>query len=381
MTARDVEAIDREIVTRTEKVGAMSASMVELDAHPGLAHVHRYTPTGVTAKRWAEVEESIARLWEYLGSTTSILDSARAVRARRMKVSDTDRAELARLLFGRPLELSRNRIPMAERSITGRAERVEFAGLSDLADQMRTDYHAVVDFLDAVDRMNSAVLERLGPTQDRLAAAGAAAPTELVDLLTVSATDPLSLTPLELDRRLSAVEADVERRAAELAELAALQADWQGAMNVTAVRLDALRAATERALGARTRVEQTIISGTLPVHVDAEADLRAALGRLGEPDPAQLRSLRRRIDEALRAVGEQEELAQGLLDRRSELAGRLTAYEAKAARLGLAEDQDLLASGRIAAGLLSRRPCDLRTVTRAIADFQNLIAEKQEMRT
>jgi hypothetical protein len=27
--------------------------------------------------------------------------------------------------------------------------------------------------------------------------------------------------------------------------------------------------------------------------------------------------------------------------------------------------------------LLSRRPCDLRAVTRAIADFQNLIAEKQ----
>jgi hypothetical protein len=52
-------------------------------------------------------------------------------------------------------------------------------------------------------------------------------------------------------------------------------------------------------------------------------------------------------------------------------------YQAKAARLGLAEDSDLLACGRIASGLLSRYPCDLQAVTRAIADFQNLIAQKQ----
>lgn len=377
MAVQDIEAIDREIATRTEKVGAMSASMVELDAHLGLEHVRRYAPTGVTAKRWSEVEELIARLWEYLGSTTSILDSARAVRARRSKVSEADLAELTRLLFGRPLELSRQRIPMAERSITGRAEMVEFAGLTQLADQMRTDYRAVVEFLDSVERVNSSILQRLGPTQDRLAAAGVATPRELADLLTVSATDPLSLTPEDVEKRLSVIEREVERRATELAELAALRADWPRSLAETATRLDALREGTDRGLAARTRVEQSILSGPLPPHVDAEPALRAGLATLTRPDPAELRALRQRIDAALRAAGEQEELAQGLLDRRDELAGRLTAYQAKAARLGLAEDPDLLASGRIAAGLLSRRPCDLRSVTRAIADFQGLIAEKQ----
>ena len=77
-------------------------------------------------------------------------------------------------------------------------------------------------------------------------------------------------------------------------------------------------------------------------------------------------------------MAEDEQLAQGLLDRRSELTGRLTAYQAKAARLGLGEDPDLLASSRIAAGLLSRRPCDLRAVTRAITDYQQMIVEKRE---
>ena len=58
-----------------------------------------------------------------------------------------------------------------------------------------------------------------------------------------------------------------------------------------------------------------------------------------------------------------------------------TAYQAKAARLGLGEDSDLLACGRIAAGLLSRQPCDLRAVTRAISDFQQMIAQKGENQT
>jgi hypothetical protein len=114
------------------------------------------------------------------------------------------------------------------------------------------------------------------------------------------------------------------------------------------------------------------------MHADAEPDLRAELRSLTTPDPAALLSLRRRIEAALRVAREDEELAQGLLDRRSELKGRLTVYQAKAARLGLGEHPDLLASGRIASGLLSRRPCDLRAVTRAITDYQQLLVKKQE---
>jgi hypothetical protein len=377
MTAQDIEAIDREIATRTEKVDAMSATMFELDAHPGLEHLRRYSPTGVTAQGWVEIEKSLARLWEDLGSMTSILNSAKAVRARRSNVTDADRAELTRLLFGRPLEVSRQRIPLAQRSITSRAEAVEFAGLTDLAERMRAEYPMVVEFLDGVDRIDSLVTKGLGPAQDRLDAAGVASPKELIDLLAVSATDPLSLTEQEVERRVKIICDGIDRRTAELAELAALQANWPQELTATAAQLDGLRNETDRAVQARVRAEETIVSGPLPEPADAEPELRAALGSITAPDPAALMSLRRRIDAALRVVREQEELAQGLLDRRNELSGRLTAYQAKAARLGLSEDSDLLASGRIAAGLLSRRPCDLRAVTRAITDFQHLIVQKQ----
>jgi hypothetical protein len=377
MTDEDTERIDRELASRTKEVAAMSATLIELESHPGLEHVRRYAPTGVTAQRWAVIENTFAQLWEDLGRMTSILDSARTVRARRSKPDDDDRAELTRLLFGRPLEVSRQRIPLAQRTITGPAETVESIGLAGIVDRMRADYPAVAEFFDSVDGVNSLVAERLGPTQDRLDEAGVAGPKEIGDLLTVSATDPLSLTTQEVERRVSAIEDGIEHRAVELAELAALQGNWTDVLAATAVRLDALRDATQRAARTRARAEQSVVSGALPVHADAEPDLRAALEAIAAPDPAALRLLRQRIESALRVMAEDEELAQGLLDRRSELSGRLTAYQAKAARLGLGEDPDMLASGRIAAGLLARQPCDLRTVTRAITDFQQLIVQKQ----
>jgi hypothetical protein len=377
MTEQGTEAIDRELASRTKEVAAMSATLIELESHQGLEHVRRYEPTGMTAQRWAVIEKTFAQLWEDLGRMTSILDSARTVRARRSKPDDDDRAELTRLLFGRPLEVSRQRIPLAQRTITGPPETVESVGLDDVAQRMQADYPAVAEFFDAVDKINSLVAEGLAPVQDRLDEAGAAGPKGIGDLLAVSATDPLSLTLHEVERRISAIEDDIERRSTELAELAALQGNWPDALAATAFQLDALRDATQRAARVRAHAEQRVVSGPLPVHADAEPDLRVELKSITATDPAALRSLRQRIESALRVMGEDEQLAQGLLDRRSELSGRLTAYQAKAARLGLGEDPDLLASGRIAAGLVSRKPCDLRAVTRAITDFQHMIMQKQ----
>ena len=116
----------------------------------------------------------------------------------------------------------------------------------------------------------------------------------------------------------------------------------------------------------------------MPVPTDIEPELRAELQSMARPDPAGLRELQRRIEAAQERVEHDEELAQGLLDRRTELKGRLRAYEAKAARLGLADDPDMLSSKRIASGLLSRQPCDLRALTRAVTNYQQMVAVKRE---
>jgi hypothetical protein len=370
--------IDRELDSRTKEVAATSATLIELENHPGLAHVRLYPPTGVTAQRWEVMEKSLAQLWEDLGRMTSILESARTVRARRSKPDDVDRSELTGLLRDRTLEVSRQSIPLSQRQIGGVVEAVVYVGLADTAGRMRAAYPAVVEFLDAVDRINSLVAEKLAPTRKRLDEAGTAGPDEIAELLAVSATDPLSLTTGDLDKRIAAIVSAVEDRSAELAELASIQSNWLGAMASTARQLDELRDASVRAARTRTHAVQSVLAGPFPTRDDAEDVLRAELKCITSTDPKALRSLRHRIEAALQAASDEEQLAQGLLDRRTELKGRLLAYQAKAARLGLGEDRDLLACNRIATGLLSRKPCDLRAVTRAVSDYQQILVDKRE---
>lgn len=378
MKALTTDQIDRELDSRTKEVAATSATLIELENHPGLAHVRLYPPTGVTAQRWEVMEKSLAQLWEDLGRMTSILESARTVRARRSKPDDVDRSELTGLLRDRTLEVSRQSIPLSQRKIGGVVEAVEYVGLADTAGRMRAAYPAVVEFLDAVDRINSLVAEKLAPTRKRLDEAGTAGPDEIAELLAVSATDPLSLTTGDLDKRIAAIVSAVEDRSAELAELASIQSNWLGAMASTARQLDELRDASVRAARTRTHAVQSVLAGPFPTRDDAEDVLRAELKCITSTDPKALRSLRHRIEAALQAASDEEQLAQGLLDRRTELKGRLLAYQAKAARLGLGEDRDLLACNRIATGLLSRKPCDLRAVTRAVSDYQQILVDKRE---
>ena len=104
------------------------------------------------------------------------------------------------------------------------------------------------------------------------------------------------------------------------------------------MQLDEIAGRIQQVAEIRARAEQIVVSGPLPVHADASGPARSAAVD-NHSDTTALLSLRRKIEAALQVVREDEQLAQGLLDRRSELKGRLTAYQAKAARLGLGEDQ------------------------------------------
>ncbi|HTI77606.1 MAG TPA: hypothetical protein VL634_21585 [Mycobacterium sp.] len=377
MGVLSTDEIDRELESRTKEVAAMSATLVELENHPGLEHVRVYPPTGLTAQRWTVIEKSLTQLWDDLGRMTSILESARAVRARGSRLDDEERGELTRLLRERTLEVSRQPIPLAKRQISGLGEAVEYVGLADTAERMHAAYPGVVEFLDSVDRVNSLVAEGLAPTRKRLDAAGVAGPQEIAELLEISATDPLSLATRDIEQRIKEIADTVEKQSAELTELAAIQSNWPDSLAATAASLDELRDAGARAAQTRAHAVQIVLAGPFPDRRDEEPSLRAELQSITSPDPKAVRSLRHRIKAALQAARDEEELAQGLLDRRSELKGRLTAYQAKAARLGLGEDRDLLACNRIASGLLSRQPCDLRAVTRAITDYQQLITDRR----
>ncbi|MEV5834757.1 hypothetical protein [Nocardia sp. NPDC052112] len=379
--------IDAELATRTIEFDAITATLLELDKHPGHTLLQRYPPTGVTEQRWLPVRTALALMWEDYSRLQIILDSARKVRGTRARLDDGERAELTRLLRGRPYEAARTPIPMAQRSLTGPAEEVLFVGLADTVDRMRATFPEIAEFLDAVDAVNSRVMSGLAPLQDTLDKAGAAG-AETAQLRAIgdgiaalsirSATDPLALTVPEIDTRIAELAGELRQVAVTLAELDAVAADWAEAVAESRRRLAALRATRTAAAQARVEVEAKILAGPLPIYEDDTATLEAELDALSAQSgaAADLVRLRTRIADATAGAATVQELAQGLLDRRSELRGRLAAYQAKAARLGVGEDRDVLACNQIATGLLARRPCDLAAVTRAVVDFQQIIGEK-----
>ncbi|RDH76931.1 hypothetical protein DVS77_19055 [Mycolicibacterium moriokaense] len=294
-------------------VADVSTKLFGLETHPGLEHVRRYPPTGVTAQRWSVVEAALSRMWEDMSRVEGC--------------SDPD-------------------------DVAAGLERIDAA------------YGEVEAFLQSVDEINTTAAKGIAPALRIFG--DAVVPKVIVDFLTVSASDPLSLTTAEIDRQCSQAN-----------ELAAMQANWSQARDATVARLDTLRDARRRAEETRARAEEAVLAGSLPPLTDTESALRVELDALITPDPEALRELQQRMESALQHLRRADELAQGLLDRCTELRGRLSAYEAKAARLGLAEDTDLLSSRRIAAGLLSRKPCDLRALTRTVADYQQILAAKR----
>ena len=113
MNILTLDEIDRELVSWTKQVGDLSTTLIDFDNHPGLQHVRRYPPAGVTAQRWAVVETTLGQLWDDLASVTSTLQSAQAVRERRSKLDDDDRADLTRLLESGGLADTRDRMRAA----------------------------------------------------------------------------------------------------------------------------------------------------------------------------------------------------------------------------------------------------------------------------
>ncbi|WP_225728052.1 MULTISPECIES: hypothetical protein [unclassified Nocardia] len=379
-----ITEIDHELARRAAEIDRVTATLLELDKHPGLTLIRRFPPTGITEVRWQPVRAALELMWEDFGRMRAILDSATATRGVKHKLTDTERAELTRLLRGRPYEAARTPIPMAQRSLTGPSEQVLFVGLADTLDRMRETFPRIAEFLDAVDAVNTRVTTGLAPLQEQLDRVGGAnerlraVGDGIGELLSRSATDPLALTAAEIDDRIAELAARLRRESALLAELGALVSDWPAAVARTRADIEALRETNARAERARAEAGRTIRTGPLPSHPDESAGLAARLDEVAANTgaAAALLELRGRIAAATAVAERDRELAQGLLDRRAELRGRLDAYRAKAARLGIGEDRDILASNQIALGLLSRMPCDLAAVTRAVADFQQLIGEK-----
>lgn len=382
---------DQALATVASGYERIATAMYTIDSHPGLAFLKGAVLSGRTLVAWQDVRGRIDVLWAQFGALRGLLEAARAVRAQRSRPGDEELTELTRLLDDPVVELDAAGMPL-DGVPTAPSEWLR---LTELVRRMETRCAETTSLLADVDSATTAVSTRLAPVADSLRrlrglaveigaeqevaeAAGAA-----LDRLGAQALgDPLGAARTDsVQSGLRRLAADIDAAGARLAEAARVRDEFPRRVETLRQALDELAATEVAAHRSYLVVGAKIATPGLPAVPGAAAALRQRLPALeGSTEPwvrraGALAALEGDVAAATRRAAELRAAADGLLDRRAELRGRLDAYRAKAARLGYAEHPDLSTLHREAKELLYTSPCDLAAATRAVAGYQRSLAE------
>jgi hypothetical protein len=389
MTRITMEGIDERIAKIRTVLDRATGNLVELDADVTRRLLESSTSLrGVTAESWADASRRHAELWRGQFALESVLTQIAETRGTRRSLPHATLIRLDQLLGTECVELPRPPGPGLPKLTDGPAPTISLTIEAALR-QMSEDYEVVARVVAAVADVWGEPAERLhrvaGEVEEleqRLRDQGVRRSNELQAIaLAVAETellvrdDPLALSPTtveELQARATRLRASLEEilrgRAARLADLEAVEESIAaGRAAVAAGReeldrvarkilvLDETRAALER-----VALEYDRLAG--------EAGLARQPGATGSCSAL-----------AVQAEGLMEEVTRlaGTVDAgirtRDELRGVLTAYQAKAQALGLAEDVEL---GELYAATreeLYSAPCDLGRAEQRVLEYQRAI--------
>jgi len=390
------EGVDHALRGLRDERRRISTALVDLERHPGLRLLKDARLTGETWRRWEDAQSRLATLWRIFDAYQSALEEACELRDRSPRPDVETLTELSALLSGDAVELPDGEIPLEHRTLLGPQERR--ITLDEAVAMMSDAYEFVAGEVAAADAAWTALLAPLEAAEEswrttaRLAHMldGTRHPEldrvgrELTALGRLVRTDPLSFVRKGHPDtgRLDRVHAALTALGDELAGVARMRDEYAELVaRVTAV-IQETEDTERRALDAHTTALAKIQSPNLPEPSAglgiALRDRLAALERLREAGrwvemAGRFAELERAADEALERARGDLRLSAGLLDRRGELRGRLEAYRAKAARLGLAEDERVTELYGEAREVLWTAPCDLRRATTVVAEFQRAI--------
>jgi hypothetical protein len=377
---------------------AIQANLLELDSSFGKRLLEGAALTGQTKRRWEASALALDNLWQVFSAYSAVVD--RAAEAVTKHLGPRELAEITALLTGPSIELASGPAPLAGRDLadSGREAltlvaavtrmRHAFAGITEVISGAEQVWNEMAGRLDSI----GAELNRVKPLAtsfDDEAITGnvAAAESKLAKLRDTLNTDPLALwlggpAPGKVDT--SGAERLAERitaTATRVNELVRLRDDARQRIARLAAAAAGARTAEQDATAAWQRAAEKITAAALPARPPALTDLSVRLANLGAlVDGGRWTRLSSELDAAEREVAEAtsgfqaaERALTALVSRRDELRGLLGAYQAKAARLGAAEDPALVERYDRAHGLLWTAPCDLDTAEQAVTGYQQAV--------
>jgi hypothetical protein len=379
---------------------AIQANLLELDGSFGKRLLEGAPLTGQTKRRWDLTAATLATLWQVYEAYSAVIDQA--AEAVRGHLGPRELAWITTLLTGSSIQLSAGPAPLAGRDLADSGR--ENLTVVEAVTRMRRSFSQITEVVSAAEQVWNEMTSRLDAVGSELgrvmplAASLAdealngnlsAAQGKLARLRETLSTDPLSLWLGGSDPNTGPVDTSgadrlTERIAATVTridELARLRDDAQQRIAEVTKAAAAARAAYEDATAAWQRAAAKIVAAALPAQPAgftdpsariADLDALLAAGRLTRLS-AELDQLDRDLAGLTTSLRDTEQAVAGVLGRRAELRGLLGAYQAKAARLGAAEDPGLTERYDRARGLLWTAPCDLAAAADAVTSYQQAV--------
>jgi hypothetical protein len=390
------------VAAATAERDGIQANLLDLDGSFGNRMLAGAALAGESKRRWEAAAGDLATLWEIFTAYAAVVDKAAELLASARRPSGRELAQITTMLNGPSVKLARP-VPLARRDLTEtgdsdltlaaavREMKRAFASVADVVAAAESVWNETAEGLGEIGTKLAAAKEQAGDLgDDEVTSALAVAGDELARLREVLNSDPLALWQGgRVDTaRLERLRERVAAAAARTAGLAVLRADTQRRISAAAAAVAAAEAAWEDAEAARDRASVKIAAADLPPPLAEAAglDMRlAALDKLKAAGrwarlAAELDAIETEAAAAVQRYRDAERSAAALLGRRDELRGLLGAYQAKAARLGAAEDTELTARYQRARDLLWTAPCDLAAAAAAVTHYQQAILALNERR-
>ena len=372
----------------------IQANLLDLDGSFGKRLLAGAKLSGETRRRWDAVTASMTTMWQTFSAYSAVVDRSAEVLAGG-KLNAAKLAELDTLLNGASVRLAHASSAVARGDLTGKANteltpaaavremRKAFADAAGVVAVAENVWNAIADQLQQVAADLAAARQRTdGLADGALADALGQAEADLGQLRDVLNSDPLALwhggqaDTARLDRLRHRAAVAVSKAG----ELATLRDHADQRISAVAMAVSAARQAWQDAMAARERAAARIAAAALPQPpevrglADRLAELQAlkAAGRWPRL-ASEIDLLEGQADAVANGCRDAERQATGLMDRRDELRGLLDAYQARAAKLGGAEDSELDARYDRARDLLWTAPCDLSAAADAVTGYQKAV--------
>jgi hypothetical protein len=383
------------VAAATAERDDIQANLLDLDGSFGKRMLAGAALTGESKRRWDAAAADLAALWEVFTAYAAVVDRAAELLARARRPSGRELAQITTMLNGTSVELTRT-VPLARRNLTetGRSDltlaaavremKSAFARVADVVAAAENVWNETADVLSEIDAKLAAAKQQVADLgDDEVTSALAAAGDELGHLREVLNSDPLALWQGgQVDStRLGRLREQASAAAARAADLARLRADSQRRIAAAAAAVAAATAAWQDATAARDRAAAKIAAADLPPPPAEAAGLDVRLAALDKLKAAgrwarlaaELDTIEAEAPAATQRYRDAQRAAAALLGRRDELRGLLDAYQAKAARLGAAEDTELTKLYGQARDVLWTAPCDLAAAAAAVTRYQQAI--------